>query len=127
MKRIAVVAIAGGLLAAPWMAFGPGTGAAGAQPNTCDGAACVPFVDHTAQLGAECNQRTRYNFGTDAAGNTLQCNAKRQWVSVAPLVGVRLLRSPCENSTGSAQTPDGVPLSCDGGAWSADYSVATYG
>ncbi len=79
------------------------------------------------QAGASCNQTTRYNFGLDAGGSTLACSSNSVWVSSPPLVGVRLLRSPCGTSSGVAQTPDGVPLKCDGGAWSADYSVIFYG
>jgi hypothetical protein len=36
---------------------------------------------------------------------------------------VHTLRSLCGVDTGVAQSPDGVPLSCIGGAWSADYRV----
>ena len=125
MKLMAAVALAGGLLAAPLA--GLGTGPASASPGTCDGAGCVPYVDKGVQAGGECNQATRYNFGMDAAGNTLACNAKRMWVASPPLVGVRLLRSPCGDATGVAQSPDGVPLKCDAGAWSADYGVMFYG
>lgn len=125
MKLIAAIALAGGFLAAPLV--GLGTGTASATPSTCDGPGCVPYVNHEAQLGGECNQSTRYNFGLDASGNTLACSSKSQWVSYAPLVGVRLMRSPCTETSNSAQTPDGVPLKCAGGAWSADYSVMFYG
>ena len=125
MKLIAAIALAGGFLAAPLV--GLGTGAASATPSTCDGPGCVPYVNYEAQLGGGCNQSTRYNFGLDASGNTLACSSKSQWVSYAPLVGVRLMRSPCTETSNSAQTPDGVPLKCAGGAWSADYSVMFYG
>ncbi|MGB2920104.1 MAG: hypothetical protein WA944_17645 [Mycobacterium sp.] len=127
MKLMATAAIVGGLLAAPLGGLGIGAGTASATPTTCDGADCVPYVDHGAQLGAQCNQTTRYNFGMDASGNTLACNSKSQWVSFAPLVGVRTLRSPCAEPSGAAQSPDGVPLKCDGGAWNADYWVMFYG
>lgn len=122
MKLIAALAVAGGFLAAPLV-----VGTASATPVTCDGAGCVPYVNHEAQLGAHCNQATRYNFGIDSSGNTLACSSHSVWVSSAPLVGVRLLRSPCGETTSLAQSPDGVPLKCDGGAWSADYSVMFYG
>jgi len=124
MKLMAAVAIAGGVLAAPLAGFG--LGPAAATPGTCDGAGCVPYVNPEAQLGAHCNQNTRYNFGLDGSGNTLACSSHSVWVSSPQLVGVRTLRSPCDSS-GVAQTPDGVPLKCDGGAWSADYSVMFYG
>ncbi len=127
MKLMAAVAIAGGFLAAPLVGLGIGTTTASATPSTCDGADCVPYVNHDAQLGAVCNQKTRYNFGMDASGNTLACSSKSQWVSFAPLIGVRTLRSPCGDTSGAAQSPDGVPLKCDGGSWSADYWVMFYG
>ncbi|MDZ4268324.1 MAG: hypothetical protein U1D00_21975 [Mycobacterium sp.] len=127
MKLMAAVALAGGFLAAPLLGLGVGAGTAAATPTTCDGAGCVPYVNHDAQLGAECNQSTRYNFGMDSAGNTLACSSKRQWVSSAPLVGVRTLRSPCAETSSAAQSPDGVPLKCADGAWSADYWVMFYG
>jgi hypothetical protein len=125
MKLMAAVAIAGGVLAAPLT--GLGIGPASATPNVCDGAGCVPYVNHEAQLGGHCNQNTRYNFGFDASGNTLACNSKSVWVSSPQLVGVRALRSQCSGESGVAQSPDGVPLRCDGAAWSADYHVMFYG
>lgn len=125
MKLIAAIALAGGFLAAPLA--GLGTGTASATPSTCDGAGCAPYVNYEAQLGAECNQSTRYNFGIDGSGNTLACSSRRQWVSYAPLIGVRLLRSPCTETSNSAQSPDGVPLKCVDGAWSADYWVVFNG
>lgn len=125
MKLMAAMALAGGVFVAPLI--GTGVGPAAASPGTCDGAGCVPYVDHSAQLGAHCNQKTRYNFGLDGSGSTLACSSKSQWVSSPALAGVRLLRSPCGQDTGVAQTPDGVPLKCAGGAWSADYSVMFYG
>ena len=124
MKWMAAWAIAG-VLAAPLTVSVAGPAAA--TPSTCDGAGCVPFVDHDARLGERCNQKTRYNFGLDGSGNTLACSSKSQWVSFPPLVGVRTLRSVCGDATGVAQSPDGVPLKCDRGAWSADYWVMSYG
>ena len=85
-------------------------------------------MNHDAQLGAHCNQSTRYNFGMDAlrqhAGVQLE---EHSGCPSPPLVGVRTLRSPCGDATVAAQSPDGVPLKCDGGAWSADYRVMFYG
>lgn len=124
MKLMVAAAIAGGVLA-PLAGFG--VGAASATPTTCDGAGCVPYVRADAQLGGHCTQNTRYNFGFDASGNTLACNSKSTWVSSPQLIGVRTLRSPCGDASGVAQSPDGVPLKCDGGAWSADYWVMFYG
>ena len=123
MKLMAAVAIAGGFLAAPLV----GAGIATATPTTCDGAGCVPYVNHDAALGGPCTQSTRYNFGMDPSGNSLACNSKGQWVPFAPLIGVRTLRSPCGDTSAVAQSPDGVPLKCAGGAWSADYGVMFYG
>ncbi len=123
MKLLAVAALACGFVAAP-MAL---AGQASAEPAYCDGAACVPYVDRTAVAGGHCNQSTRYNYGLDSAGNTYACNSTSQWVPFPPLVGIRTLRLPCGNDTGVAQSPDGVPLSCKGGAWSADYTVMFYG
>ncbi|MBB2993632.1 hypothetical protein FHR72_005142 [Mycolicibacterium iranicum] len=125
MKLMAAAAIAGGFLAAPL--FGFGAGVSSASPSTCDGADCVPYVNTEAQLGEHCNQNTHYNFGFDGSGNTLACNSRSTWVSSPPLVGVRTLRSPCADATGVAQSPDGIPLKCDGGAWSADFYVMFYG
>lgn len=124
MRLMALAAIAGGVCAGPLIAFGAGS--ASAIPGVCDGAGCVPYVSTDAQPGEHCNQNTRYNFGFDASGNTLACSSRSVWVSSPPLVGVRTLRSPCD-SAGVAQSPDGVPLTCDAGAWSADYWVMFYG
>lgn len=126
MKVMAAVAIVGGFLAAPLVGIGT-AGTASATPYICDGADCVPYVNHDAQLGGECLQTTRYNFGMDSSGNTLACSSKSQWVSFTPLVGVRLLRSPCSETSAAAQDPSGIPLKCDGGAWSVDYGVMFYG
>ena len=120
---MAAVALACGFLAAPMMA----TPIASASPGFCDGADCVPYLDRTAVQGTHCVQNTRYNFGLDAAGNTLACGSRSQWIPSPPLVGIRTLRLPCGEDTGVAQSPDGVPLSCIGGAWSADYRATFYG
>jgi hypothetical protein len=122
MKLMAAVALAGGFVAAPMM----GAPNASALPGTCDGADCVPYVDRTAVQGEPCVQNTRYNFGLDAAGNTLACNSRSTWIPSPPLVGMRTLRSLCGEEMGVAQSPDGVPLSCIEGAWTADYSVIFY-
>ena len=80
-----------------------------------------------AQLGGHCTQNTKYNYGFDASGNTLACNSKSTWISSPSLVGVRTLRSPCGDASGVAQSPDGVPLVCTDGAWSADFWTMFYG
>ncbi len=122
MKILAAVALACGFAAAPFAVAFP----ASASPGYCDGAGCVPYLDHSAVAGEHCTQNTRYNFGIDASGNTLACSSRSVWISAPPLVGVRTLRLPCGDQTGVAQSPDGVPLSCTGGAWSADYSWTFY-
>lgn len=119
MRLMAAVALGCGFIAAPMVGAASGS----ASPGTCDGAACVTYVERGAALGDSCVQNTRYNFGLDASGATLACGSKGKWVASPPLVGIRTLRSLCGEDTGVAQSPDGVPLSCIGGAWSADYSV----
>lgn len=122
MKILAAVALACGFAAAPFVVASP----ASASPGYCDGAGCVPYLDHSAVAGEHCTQNTRYNFGIDGSGNTLACSSRSVWIAAPPLVGVRTLRLPCGDQTGVAQSPDGVPLSCTGGAWSADYSWTFY-
>ncbi|MCV6980090.1 hypothetical protein H7I53_07610 [Mycolicibacterium pulveris] len=122
MRLMAAVAMACAFVAAPLTA----APTAPALPQVCDGAGCVPYVDHTAVKGEHCVQNTRYNFGMDAAGNTLACSSRSVWIESPPLVGVRPIRLPCGEDTGVAQSPDGVPLSCIGGAWTSDYSVPFY-
>jgi len=122
MKILAAVALACGFAAAPFVV----ASTASASPGYCDGAGCVPYLDHTAVAGEHCTQNTRYNWGLDASGNTLACSSRAVWIQAPPLVGVRTLRLPCGDQTGVAQSPDGVPLSCTGGAWSADYSWTFY-
>ncbi|MGE2691764.1 hypothetical protein [Mycolicibacterium pulveris] len=118
MRLMAAVAMACGFVAAPLTT----AATAPALPRVCDGAGCVPYVDHSAVQGQPCVQNTRYNFGMQA-GTTLACNATGTWIASPPLVGVRPIRLPCGEATGVAQSPDGVPLSCIGGAWTPDYSV----
>jgi hypothetical protein len=119
MKLMAAVALGCGFIAAPMVS----AASASAYPESCDGAECIPYVERGAVLGDGCVQNTRYNFGLDASGATLACSSEGQWIPSPPLVGVRTLRSLCGEDTGVAQSPDGVPLSCIGGAWSADYRV----
>ena len=57
---------------------------ASATPSTCDGAGCVPYVNHDAQLGAHVRLRTRATTSAwTRPGNTLACSSKSQWVSFA--------------------------------------------
>ena len=119
MKLIAAVALGCGFIAAPMVS----AASASAYPVSCDGAGCVSYIERGAALGDPCVPNTRYNFGLDASGATLACSANRVWIASPPLVGVRTLRSLCGEDKGVAQAPDGVPLSCIGGAWTADYTV----
>ncbi len=123
MRLMAAAALACGFVTAPLMTAAN----APASPGYCDGADCVPYVDRTAVAGTHCVQNTRYNFGIDASGNTLACNSRSTWISSPPLVGIRTNRLPCGDATGVAQSPDGVPLSCKGGAWTPDYQAVFYG
>jgi hypothetical protein len=121
MKLVAAVALGCGFIAAPLVS----AASASAYPASCDGTsqACVPYIQRGAALGDHCTQNTRYNLGLDASGATLACGSQGQWIASPPLVGTRALRSLCGDDTGVALTPDGVTLSCIGGAWTADYRV----
>ncbi len=121
MKLMAAVALGCGFIAAPMMS----AASASAYPVSCDGtdAACVPYIERGAALGDPCVQNTRYNLALDASGGTLGCSANRVWIASPPLVGVRTLRALCGEDKGVAMSPDGVTLSCIGGAWTADYRV----
>ena len=123
MKLVAVVALAGGLITAPLIVAGP---ASALPPSFCDGADCVPGVPHDASLGAPCIQGTRYAFGVDAEGKTYICSSRSQWVATKPLVGVRPLAAPCGEDPGSAQSPDGLPMSCKDGGWRLDFNDIFY-
>jgi hypothetical protein len=116
---MAGVALGCGFIAAPMVS------AAGvsASPGTCDGTACVTYVERGAVLGDACVQNTRYNLGLTASGATLACNAQGRWIASPPLIGVRTVRSQCGEDKGVAMSPAGVTLSCIGGAWSPDYTV----
>ena len=116
---MAAVALGCGFIAAPMV----GAAGASASPGTCDGAACVTYVERGAVLGDACVQNTRYNLGLTASGATLACSANRVWIASPPLIGVRTVRSQCGESKGVAMSPDGVTLSCIGGAWTPDYTV----
>lgn len=122
MKLMAAVALACGFVAAPMV----GAPIASGLPVTCDGADCVMFVDRGVALDGACEQSTRYNFGLDASGKTLVCTYRKLWAESPPLIGIRTLRSECGETKGVAQSPDGVPLSCIKGVWTADYSKIFY-
>ncbi len=123
MKLLAVVALACGVVAAPMTV----AGTASALPGTCDGVDCVPFVDRNIVPTDHCSFTSRYPYGLDAKGNTFACAATDEWLPMAPLIGVRTLRAPCDpNVPASAQTPNGQPLKCEGGAFTSDFSALYY-
>lgn len=120
MKVMAVLALACGVTAAPMLAVG----AASAEPTTCDGVDCVPYVDRNIVPTDHCSFSSRHPYGLDAAGNTYACAATNEWKTMPPLVGVRTLRAPCDDKVpGSAQSPGGQPLNCEGQAWTANFKV----
>ena len=123
MKLMAVIALACGITAAPMVA----AGAASAEPNFCEGVDCVPFVRRDIVPTDYCQFKSRYPFGLDAKGGTFVCAARNVWVPVAPLVGVRPMRAPCDEKVpGTAQTPAGQLLNCEGQAWTAYNDVLYY-
>jgi hypothetical protein len=137
MKLMTVLALAGGLVAAPIIAAGnasadPTDEADQAGPTQCDGAGCVPYVHHDAVAGAQCLGGTRWDFGLDASSKkTFVCAMTNQWVPTRPLIGVRAEGAPCAGETraaqsGAAQSFDGLPLSCDGQGWRQDYTDIFY-
>lgn len=124
MKLLAALVLACGVTAAPMVV----AGTASALPGTCDGADCVPYVDRNIAPTDPCQFKSRYPFGLDATGKTFVCNASNQWVPVAPLIGVRTMRAPCDEKVpGTAQTPLGQLLDCEGQAWTAYNDVLYYG
>lgn len=122
MKLMTVLALASGFVAAPLLT----AGSASALPTTCDGIPCVPGVVKNAVESQPCISATRYPFGVDASGNTLICAQVGRWVATSPLVGVRTVTAPCGGVTGTAQSPDGLPLSCNGTAWVMDFNKIFY-
>lgn len=124
MKLGTVLALAGGLAAAPLIAAG--TAAADPPPSTCDGAGCVPGVAHNAALGGPCVGGTRYVFGMDSSGKTYICSALNQWVQSKPLIGVRTMSAPCGDDKNMMQSPDGLPMSCKSGGWMEDFDTIFY-
>jgi hypothetical protein len=123
MKLLAVLALACGFTAAPLIA----AGGASAYPVACDGVDCVPYVARNIVPTDACQFHARAPFGLDAKGNTFACTAMNKWVAVAPLIGVRTMRAPCDDKVpGVAQSPGGEPLICKGQAWSGYYDVLYY-
>ncbi|RDH76532.1 hypothetical protein DVS77_21090 [Mycolicibacterium moriokaense] len=124
MKLMAALVLACGVTAAPLMVAGQ----ASALPGTCDGVDCVPYVDRGIAPTDTCQFKSRYPFGLDPAGNTFVCNASNEWVAVAPLIGVRTLRAPCDDKVpGTAQSPLGQLMDCEAQAWTAYNDVFYYG
>lgn len=123
MKLMAVLALTCGFTAAPMLAVPT----ASADPATCDGVECVPYVRKDIAPADYCQFKSRFPFGVDATGNTFVCAARNQWVAVAPLVGVRTMRAPCDEKVpGTAQTPAGQPVSCQAQAWTSYTDVLYY-
>lgn len=116
MKIVAVVALACGVVAAPMASAGD----ASASPE-CEGLDCAPYVTLDVAAGEPCTERTRYVFGYDSSGGTLVCTGEGKWEQAVPLQGVRTSNAPCEGK-GTAQTPDGSPLTCDGQAFRLDFA-----
>lgn len=123
MKLMAVLALACGVIAAPMTA----ADTASAAPSTCDGVDCVPYVDRNIVPADHCQFSSRFPFGLDAKGDTFVCNASNAWVAVAPLIGVRTERAPCDQKVpGTAQSPAGQLMDCEGQAWTAYNGVLYY-
>jgi hypothetical protein len=123
MKLMAALALACGVVAAPMMAAGTAT----ADRGACDGVDCVPYVKRNIAPADHCSFTSRFPYGIDASGNTFACAATDQWLPVAPLIGVRTLRAPCDpNVPATAQTPNGQPLNCEGGAFTSDFKALYY-
>jgi len=123
MRPVTVLALTCGFMAAPVMAAGTASG----TPSQCDGANCVPYVARNVAQDAPCDVRTRYVFGLDSSsGATLLCAAVGKWVPSKPLVGVRPLGAPCDQSEGAAQSPDGIPMTCVSQGWVANYTEIYY-
>ena len=123
MKLMAALVLACGVTAAPMMA----AGTASALPGTCDGVDCVPYVNRNIAPAEPCQFKSRFPFGLDATGNTFVCTASNAWAPVAPLIGVRTMRAPCDEQVhGTAQTPAGQLVNCVGQAWTAYNDVLYY-
>lgn len=121
MKLVAVLAVAGGMLAAPLVTASP------AAASPCNSADCVPYVDRNIDPSESCVPGgSRFLFGLDASGNNYLCNAARTWVPQPALVGVRFNGQPCDGSSGVAQAPDGLVLTCQDAGWEPDFTAFYY-
>jgi hypothetical protein len=96
---------------------------AGRASAYCDSVDCVPNVARGVAAGAPCTPAPGYDFGIDAANNTLICASYGTWVPVGPLIGEREVSQPCDRVGDTAQQPlagndlqlmrtRGVPLRC---------------
>jgi hypothetical protein len=122
MRLVTVLALAGGFAAAPVITAGHGW----AWPaSSCDGVECVPGVVHNASLGAPCTSGDRFVFGVDAT-STYVCSLKGQWVPSKPLIGVRPFGGPCDGNPNAAQSPDGIPMACNGTGWVYNFNDIYY-
>lgn len=108
LRNIAIALALSGLLAA---AITP-AGKASASP--CDGPDCVPNVSRNAAVGAPCVPHKFYDFGLDSYGRTFICVNSGGWAQSLPLVGVRNMGDPCSGLQGTAQSPEGLPMTCSG-------------
>lgn len=122
MRLVTALIVAGGVVVAPVTV----AATASAWPSSCDGVDCVPGVARDVAAGQPCISATRYIYGVNESG-TFVCRLTGKWSATKPLVGVRPLGAPCYGSTGSAQTPDGLPMSCNGIGWVLDFSTVYYG
>ena len=99
------------------------TPAAVADPGNYDGD--VPGMNYYASLGAPCTSSDRYVFGVDAS-STYICSLKSQWVPSKPLIGVRPFGGPCDGNPNAAQSPDGIPMACNGTGWVYNFNDIYY-
>jgi hypothetical protein len=97
------------------------TPAKNASASPRNGPACVPNVARNAAVGAPCVPHKLYDFGSDSYGHTLICVNSGAWAQSMPLMGVRNMGDPCNGVEGTAQSPDGIPMTCSGAwAWGPD-------
>lgn len=78
--------------------------------------------------GQACDPDTD-GWGTDASGGTLRCGyfggPTPKWVNSAPLIGVRAIGTPCDQSVSAvAESPDGIPLVCT--STGPDFETSTW-
>jgi hypothetical protein len=117
MRKILVASAVTGLLAAALPLAGPASAA-------CDSGGCLPNVARNVIAGAPCTPSINFNFGLDAAGNTVICSAAGTWVPTGPLIGEAAPALPCSTPGATAQTRlsgntleiqvPGIPLQCVG-------------